>query len=526
MAHFSGNLSRMVGKLKIFFVLYILIGFSNFASSQNDPFLRVEIETKSDAATYKLTTCGEKGLVMFYETTLKQDVYKFWVFVLYNKFLQETWKKDVPVFESMLYRREEVRDDYLYVLYHNEDKRKSEQYNYQVLKINLTTGIYELFSGVLPDNSVVVDFDVFDNNIVIGLNVEQRIGGLYSLNLLTKETKELFSVTNFESRFGSLNLDTTNKNLFAVFNVHESKTSFYHLIKKFDTTLAETASIRLHPQQDKKLNSAKVTSIKADEQLVIGTYDVIKGGSVNSKDYFMKSSTGFYTAKIFGSNITSVNYYNFLELENMTGYLKSREYQQAKRKADKSEEDIDKYSIDFDLLLHDIILRDSLYYFVAEAFYEEYHTVTSTYYDYYGHAVPVSYSVFDGYKYFNAFISCFDSDGNKIWDNGMEIFNILTFRLENRVNVYFEGNNTVLAYNREGKIGAKIIRGSEVVEGVEYYPLETTYVNDKVMSDTKSNMQYWYDNYFIAYGFQTIKNNSLVDANKRIVFYINKVAFQ
>lgn len=177
-------------------------------------------------------------------------------------------------------------------------------------------------------------------------------------------------------------------------------------------------------------------------------------------------------------------------------------------------------------MLHDVIEHDSLFYFIGEGFYEDYHMVTNTYYDYYGRPVPVTYSVFDGYRYFNAFISCYNEKGDKIWDNGMEIFNILTFDLKKRVIAYFTGNETVLAYNHNGNISAKIIRGSEVVEGVEHYPVETTFVNDKIIEDTKSNIVPWYDNYFIAYGFQTIRNNSLIKNNKRTVFYINKVSFQ
>jgi hypothetical protein len=230
--------------------------------------------------------------------------------------------------------------------------------------------------------------------------------------------------------------------------------------------------------------------------------------------------------KIVGNLPQEGRYFNFLEMENMTGYLKSKEYVQALKKAERKDQNPDKYSLDFDLLLHEIIRRDSLNYFVSEAYYEEYHTVTSTYYDYYGRPVPVSYTVFDGYKYFNAFISCFTDEGEKLWDNGLEIFNILTFDLENRVNVYFNHDDVVLAYNREGKIGAKIINGQQIVEGVEYYPLESKYSEDKIIGDSKSNMEYWYDNYFLAYGFQNIKNNSLIGNDKRIVFYINKVFFQ
>jgi hypothetical protein len=33
-------------------------------------------------------------------------------------------------------------------------------------------------------------------------------------------------------------------------------------------------------------------------------------------------------------------------------------------------------------------------------------------------------------------------------------------------------------------------------------------------------------NFFLAFGFQTIKNNSLPNNNKRVVFYTNKVAFE
>ncbi len=87
-------------------ILLLIVYLSSFTTSivfaQSDPFLRVEIETKSDDAAFKLIPCGKQGLVFFYETTVKEDNYKFWVFVLYNKFMQENWKKDIPVFDTYL----------------------------------------------------------------------------------------------------------------------------------------------------------------------------------------------------------------------------------------------------------------------------------------------------------------------------------------------------------------------------------------------------------------------------------------
>lgn len=494
---------------------------------QGDPLLRVEIETKSDEANYRVIPCNEAGTVLFYKTTVSEDSYNFWVYIFYNKMLQETWKQDIPLFDNMSYTDHVLVGNYLYCFYHDQEKKKSEDYNFQLAKIDLEKGSYELFGGVMPAVSKFVDFKVIDNTVIVGLNVDNDHSGVYTFNTATREIKTMVEILDYNSRFESLYIDNKNKTYHTVFNVLESKTLHYLQIHAFDLAGEELLALKVLPESGKKFNTGKIASVSGDIKLVFGTYGLTKGSSTDSKEYFVKESAGFYTVNITDPNSMILRHQNFLDLENMTGYLKSKEYQTAKKKADKKDEgDKDKYSVTYDMMLHDPIELDSHFYFVGEAFYEHYHTVTNTYYDYYGRAVPVSYSVFDGYRYFNAFISCYDYKGDKLWDNGMEIFDILTFNLKKRVIVYFSGEETILAYNREGNINAKIINGPVTVDGVDNFPIETTYVNDKVIEDTKSNMLHWYNNYFIAYGFQTIRNNALGDNSKRIVFYINKVAFQ
>ncbi len=511
-------------------ILLLILYLSSFTTSivfaQSDPFLRVEIETKSDDAAFKLIPCGKQGLVFFYETTVKEDNYKFWVFVLYNKFMQENWKKDIPVFDNLSYKLHGQNGNYLYLFFHDEEKKKSETYNYQVMKLNLINGSYELFSGEIPNNAKVTAIEVIGNYVFAGINTNEGHAAIYSLSFDSKETKEVSNYDIGSSRFEGFYLDTLNQSMFAIFNIFTSKTEQYFLVNQYDTQGKMIESIKVRSGAGKKFNSGKLTTTGKGTWLLVGTYDFATGNSIQAKNYFLDQSSGFFTTVITNNGQGKTVYNNFLDLENMTGYLKTQEFETAKKKAVKSEKAKEKNSIDFNLLLHEIIKKDSFYYFVSEGYYEEYHTVTNTYYDYYGHPSPVSYTVFDGYKYFNAFVSCFDEMGNKLWDNGMEIFNILTMDLSNRVVVYFDKNEMVLAFNHEGKIGAKIIEGNDVVEGLDYFPIEPTYNNDKVMEDTKSNMVYWYDNYFLAFGFQTIRNNTLVRNNKRTVFYINKVGFQ
>ena len=182
-------------------------------------------------------------------------------------------------------------------------------------------------------------------------------------------------------------------------------------------------------------------------------------------------------------------------------------------------------SFDYKLLVHDIIKRDSSYIMIAEAYYPEYHTVTYTSVDSYGRPETVSYTVFDGYRYTDALIACFDKQGELLCDNSFEIWNILTFNLHERVKVLIDGDDIMLAYSNEGEIASKIIRGNEVIEGKQYTKIESKYSSDKLISDYNSDMEYWYGNYFISYGYQKIKNKQQ-DKSKRTVFYFNKIAFE
>ncbi|MEZ5149273.1 MAG: hypothetical protein R2759_19935 [Bacteroidales bacterium] len=124
------------------------------AFGTNRPGTQIEIETKSDEANYRLTPCGEKGLMLFYRTTLQENDYNFWIFILYNKFMKEIWKEDIPIFESMSYQKQVLIGNDLYVFY-NDNKKKDQNYNFQVLKINLELKRYELFSGLVPDEGTV-----------------------------------------------------------------------------------------------------------------------------------------------------------------------------------------------------------------------------------------------------------------------------------------------------------------------------------------------------------------------------------
>ena len=55
--------------------------------------------------------------------------------------------------------------------------------------------------------------------------------------------------------------------------------------------------------------------------------------------------------------------------------------------------------------------------------------------------------------------------------------------------------------------------------------IDTGSDSDKV-KDSYSNLSYWYDNYFLAHGNQTIKDSDAsFGKKKRRVYFINKISF-
>ena len=67
--------------------------------------------------------------------------------------------------------------------------------------------------------------------------------------------------------------------------------------------------------------------------------------------------------------------------------------------------------------------------------------------------------------------------------------------------------------------------GPESGDALQNISIESKFKGDKVMEDLGSKMIHWYQNYFICYGYQQIRNNR-VSGGKRTVFYFNKLAFK
>lgn len=257
-------------------------------------------------------------------------------------------------------------------------------------------------------------------------------------------------------------------------------------------------------------------------QLIAGTYG-------NRRSEFSK---GLFLASIDPSGYQQIRYYNYGDLENFFKFLKVKREKRIKDRIERRRQKGKNVRFNYRFIIHEIVPYKNQFVLVGEAFYPKYVSVDPRFspgFFYYGPS-PGSLAsagrVFDGFRYTHAVVMGFDSQGNVLWDNTFEINDVKTFTLEQFVKLEMQPDKIALLYLFDNQIRSKIIEGNEVIEGKTVEPIRTLAEGEKILRDrqnaAKSRLNYWYKDYFYAYGIQHLANGP---QGERTVFYVNKVSY-
>jgi len=537
---------------KLFICLFFLL--LPFLSISQDKPLRVEIEAKYNSDSYVIIPFGENGVILFFPSNENIDkTNQKWYFTLYDTDFKEVWTKEQAVNKGFRFMFFDYSDQYLYIYLENKYSSSSKG-NFQILKIDVVNSSISTFNSEISKKSTITGFKVINDvamlsghtlpakgktigqtalsftliPLITGINIKRYQPLIYLYDMASKTGKLVENEYPAQAYVDGLTKDTLQSSyLLSIKNFIPRKTNIMH-IDEYNISGEKLSTISLTTNNEKrKLNTAKVASFNQNEKVIIGTYNNnTKGNSANPAfSGFSEGSNGIYVANTNNNIQQNITFYNFSKFKSFYSYLTARRTFKMIKKATKLEAKGKEILYDYKLLVHDIIERDSSYIMIAEAYYPEYHQVHRTTFDIYGRPTTTTEMVFDGYRYTNAIIACFNKKGEILWENSFDMFNILTFNLHERIKVLIDGEDIVLAYNYAGDIASKVIQGNDVIESKEYTKIETSYNNNKVINDYDSDMEYWYGNYFISYGYQRIRNKQM-DKSRRTVFYFNKIAFQ
>lgn len=494
-------------------------------SQENDGPVRVEFSARAEV--FQLVPCGGQGVMMFYESIKDVDqTYKSWVFIYYDSNLNALWSKEIPIFREFKYLKPFLGNNKLYLTFQKATKARNDEFNFQMIMVDLDEGSFETESSFVPENAVLINFIIHENTFIAGFNYEKEQALLLIRNLETGVEKPILFL-DVPSFIEDVKVDPFSNNIFVALNIYASRKNSTFYLNAYNLAGNLQSSVQVAPTRpSEKLMNGQISFISSTETVVLGSFNNLNGNfSRTDEENRGEESEGFYIAKIENGHQKFIRFHKLLDFKNITKILNNEELMNVQNLINKEKKKGKEQSLNYEFLIHDLQMDGPNYLMLAEAYYPEYHQVSTMSYDFYGRPMPYYYTIFDGYRFFNAFAVSFDSEGNLLWSNGMKIWDMLSQQLLKKVEMFTDVDGLAMFYNYDGSIVSKVINGYAEIGNTEKTKISTSYVGDVQLEASYGMITHWYDNFFLAYGYQTLKNNEESGGVKRRVFYFNKIIF-
>lgn len=511
---------------RLILILFIVLQSALlWGQTEQKPF-RVELESNPNAEPYLLIPMGEKGFLIIRKTNeIEERSMRRWGIASYDTRMESQWEIVLTIPSDHEYGSFYLTRDELSLFYF--DPRAAES-NVLIALINLKSRNFKTIETTTDKRFDPFYFERLEDFCYLGMSSRNSCK-LFRIDCKSSETSEMPLDESGGVFIENVQVDSLSQELIVLTSLRNEHRRNGLFMQRFN---ANGSSVSFQPlikgENRKMVTSAAHVNLGDGKFMILGSYtDNPQRRTPNASEPEGSKSTGIYRViAAYGSAEPQVQFYSFSNLANLDDYVRGSSAGRRQGSLGNLFQSSSSNRFEHNLTVHKILKYKELYLLIGEAFSPDYRTVTTVVYDYYGRPVPRSYSVFDGYRYSHAFAVAFGKDGRLMWDNGTELINIRTFDIAEKVAAYMDEDGLALAYNHDGKIAWKQVNENETVTALSYANIETSYSKDRVNSEQSSRFVYWYDNYFLAYGYQTIVNNYLPARNQRTVFYINKIVFE
>ena len=512
---------------KYFIPILILLLFAQtqLATGQSNKPVRMEIPVKDDTEIYKVVPCEEHGLMIVYlSADTDEEGNMLWVTAMLDKELKEIWRQSVPLPKGFNLQDALYSNKHLILFFHAP--KGAPENNFRIVDMDVISGEHKSHSYSVPERSGMAYFSIGNEFALAGINIRND----ESLILAYRFSNQQISVINPDVAGSvvivSINIDKSTGVISSLIRTSGSARKRNFFLVKTDINGNIITNIQLSKFDDSRMiNTAFSYRVDNNTDLIIGSYGSSnRTRNIEGIETIGVASTGFFSILIKDNQESNSNFYEFTDFENFFRYLRRPADLNTRRSSNRIERGRE-YSSNHDLMAHEVFKWNDQFVFMAEAYYPEYRTVTTMVYDYYGRPYPSTYSVFEGFRYLTTFIAGFDINGNLQWNNDLELRNILSQNLKRRVLAWDDPEGLVLAYAADGKIISKVISGGSTIEAVSQSDIAPLSPRDRVFNDANSNIEPWYNNYFVVYGYQNIRNSYVSGRSNKNVFYISKLAY-
>ena len=495
-----------------YIVSLLLLSFAGCpAQAQLAQSLRLEIPSDpNQAEAFDVTPLAEQGVLMTIRTGGPFDnTPTVFAFKRYDVNLKPLWQKTFK--QDLKYRVVETyhNDRYAYHLFREYDTNR-----FQFVRLHLDDGVVDTYEGILLDQFDIRQFKVMGSQAYVG-GYHRNRPVVMAFSFFDGTAKVLPGLYVNHMEISSLEIDEGRNEVNVLVHSAKRRCRFSIRTYNYDSKLLRTIDF---DGAKNSLISGKLLPIDDHESLLVGNF------STDCTPY----SQGVYVTRIQHGNpnidasaeaVKAIQYFEFSQLQNFFNYLKPQRQQKLLAKAKRKKEEGKDYKFRYRLLVHDIKPTADGLTLVAEVYYPQYRSSTLAYGGYLRGA-----DRYDGYRYTHAFVCGFDRLGNLLWDNCLPIKELLSPELTEMVQLSQQGDRIVLAYPNDGEIHTEVIQGNKVLKETEKFKLRTGTDDEKVTFSAQDNLMAWYDQHFLACGFQKIAPTKYY-ANQREVFYLNKLTY-
>jgi hypothetical protein len=421
----------------------------------------------------------------------------------YDSTLNVVWQSDYEPGDSYKLEKYFNNNSDIYLLFKETEKK-----NIKIVKIDLQNGL-----GQVTETKMLTEIDI---NFLSALGNKVLIGGQYNnrpvvefCKLFDKTLKVLPNLNNNHQEINGIDVDESSQ-IIIVTLIDQRKCKFILSVFDYEGKLINTQFLG---EKNKVLLSGKIIKLPNNTLVLTGNF------SENCTDY----STGFYV-KIIG-NDHPINYYKFSELNNFFSYLPEKKQQKIKIKNQIKTEKGKEIKLRYRLNFHNPVVQDSVIQLIAEIYYPEYKVLPYT-------IRPNINSInnsntnneYNNFKYTHAVVCTFDKAGNKLWDYAINLKNIESLSLSEKVKMTKLGNEYLAIYAKDSQINFSKIKSDSLGVNFNLIDLKLKEPDSKLYtSDIFIELNNWYNNVFLAFGEKTIKfENSFIIKE---YFYISKLKY-
>lgn len=300
-------------------------------------------------------------------------------------------------------------------------------------------------------------------------------------------------------------------------NLHKKRNDMYFLSLNKQ---GETGSLSYLSEGVKQnIIDVSASKVSKDTYMLSGTYSATH----------TNISEGLFFGQIKEEQVPQINFYKFIDLHNFLSYLPQKRLTKLEKKIKRKEKAGKEFSPDYRIASHEIIPVDDGYLYIGEAYYSTYDCDEIITTDPDGVSSIIPTYTFAGYQYTHAVIAKFDKNQQLLWDESFTMWpSYKPFGVRRFISIAEKNPEQLkLIFASHKNIHTKSISLSDPEEQfTERETFKTSFEGDK-SKRTFSNIDFWYDNYFIAFGNQKIKNKANEDSpKKRKVFFVSKIGFE